>query len=383
MRPTAFSSTRRWRLPAMGLVALLCALPTSLVAAETFQSRYHDYRVETVVDGLEHPWSMVFLPDGDQLVTERAGRLRRIQQGTLVAEPVAGVPELVVAGQGGLLDILLHPDFADNRILLLSYSHSNMDGMTTRVAKARYRDGRLEDVEVIFEALPRSNTSRHFAGRMAFDEDGSLYIAVGDRGEMDRAQATDDDAGGVHRISLDGKPAPGNPWLNEPDVNDTFFTYGNRNIQGMVRHPRTGAIWSHEHGPRGGDEINILTRGTNYGWPEITYGIGYSGLPITDQTHKPGMAQPLHYWDPSIAPSGMDFYFGEAFPQWQGDLFVGALKFQKLVRLRINDKLEVVEEEDLLTDLNDRIRAVYQGPDDALWVLTDETNGRVLRLTPP
>lgn len=380
MTMTIPQPTRRWRFT---LPVLLAALIPALALAETFQSRYHDYQVETVVDGLEHPWSMVFLPDGDQLVTERAGRLRRIQQGTLVEEPVAGVPELVVAGQGGLLDILLHPDFADNRLLVLSYAHANRDGMTTRVAKARYENGRLNDVEVIFEALPRSNTSRHFAGRMAFDEDKSLYIAVGDRGEMDRAQDTGDDAGGVHRIALDGKPVPGNPWLDDPEVNDTFFTYGNRNIQGMVRHPRTGAIWSHEHGPRGGDEINILTRGTNYGWPEITYGIGYSGLPITDETHKPGMAQPLHYWDPSIAPSGMDFYFGERFPQWQGDLFVGALKARKLVRLRINDKLEVVQEEDLLTELDRRIRSVYEGPDGALWVLTDEPDGRVLRITPP
>lgn len=379
MNAIAAPKARTGRLLPLAMATLMPAL----LAAETFQSRHHDYEVETVVEGLDHPWSMVFLPGGDQLVTERAGRLRLIQKGTLVTEPVAGVPELVVSGQGGLLDILLHPDFADNRMLVLSYSHGNLDGMTTRVAKARYDKGRLQDVEVIFEALPRSNTSRHFAGRMAFDQDKSLYIAVGDRGEMERAQDTGDDAGGVHRIAMDGEPVPANPWLNDPKVNDTFFTYGNRNIQGMVRHPRTGAIWSHEHGPRGGDEINILIGGNNYGWPEVTYGIGYSGLPITDKTQKPGMTQPLHYWDPSIAPSGMDFYFGDAFPKWQGDLFVGALKFQKLVRLRINDKLEVVEEEDLLTDLGYRIRAVYQGPDDALWVLTDESNGKVLRLTPP
>ncbi|MBS3803048.1 MAG: PQQ-dependent sugar dehydrogenase [Oleiphilaceae bacterium] len=359
------------------------ALPGSLpLAADNFSSQHHDFRVTTVADGLEHPWSMAFLPNGDQLVTERAGRLRILRDGELLTDPVQGVPELVAAGQGGLLDVVLHPDFADNQQLVLSYAHRNDQGMTTRVAKATYEDGSLRDVTVIFEALPRSNTARHFAGRMVFDDDHYLYLTVGDRGEKDRAQDTRDDAGGVHRITMDGDPAPGNPWLDDPDVNDTFFTYGNRNIQGMTRHPKTGVIWSHEHGPRGGDEINIIRAGTNYGWPEITYGIDYSGVPITDKTHKEGMAQPLHYWDPSIAPSGMDFYYGDAFPEWQGDLFVGALKFRKLVRLRIDGNEEVREEEDLMKDLDYRIRSVYQGPEGALWVLTDSSDGKILTLTP-
>jgi glucose/arabinose dehydrogenase len=364
------------------LAAILGGLPVA-TAAETFNSQYHDVRVTTVAEGLEHPWSMAFLPNGDQLVTERAGRLRLLRDGELLADNVQGVPELVAAGQGGLLDVVLHPEFASNRLLVLSYAHRNDQGMTTRVARARYENGALQDVKVIFEALPRSLTDRHFAGRMVFDDNNYLYVAVGDRGRKDRAQDPLDDAGGVHRITMEGAPAPGNPWLDDPDVNETFFTYGNRNIQGMTRHPETGVIWSHEHGPRGGDEINIIRAGTNYGWPEITYGIDYSGVPITDRTHKPGMAQPLHYWDPSIAPSGMDFYYGNQFPDWRGDLFVGALKFRKLVRLRISDNKEVLEEEDLLKDLGYRLRAVYQGPDGALWVLTDSGNGKVLKLTRP
>jgi len=364
----------------LGLIFVL--LPATALSAQTFSSDRAELQLETVAEGLEHPWSLAFLPDGSQLVTERPGRLRLIDNGQLRPEPIAGLPDLVVSGQGGLLDIVLHPDFAANRTLFLSYAHEQSGaGMTTRVAKARFDGKQLQNVEVIFEALPRSWTSRHFAGRMEFDPEGNLYIAVGDRGEKDRAQDTADDAGGVHRLTVDGKPAPGNPFLNDDSVNDTFFTYGNRNIQGMTRHPETGAIWTHEHGPRGGDEVNILHAGDDYGWPKVTYGIAYSGFPITDKTTMKGVTDPLHYWDPSIAPSGMAFYTGDLFPAWQGDLFVGALKMQKLVRLRFDNR-KVVEEEDLLRDLEARIRDVRMGPDGALWLLTDHSNGKVYRLVP-
>jgi len=364
----------------LGLIFVL--LPATALSAQTFSSDRAELQLETVAEGLEHPWSLAFLPDGSQLVTERPGRLRLIDNGQLRPEPIAGLPDLVVSGQGGLLDIVLHPDFAANRTLFLSYAHEQSGaGMTTRVAKARFDGKQLQNVEVIFEALPRSWTSRHFAGRMEFDPEGNLYIAVGDRGEKDRAQDTADDAGGVHRLTVDGKPAPGNPFLNDGSVNDTFFTYGNRNIQGMTRHPETGAIWTHEHGPRGGDEVNILHASDDYGWPKVTYGIAYSGFPITDKTTMKGVTDPLHYWDPSIAPSGMAFYTGDLFPAWQGDLFVGALKMQKLVRLRFDNR-KVVEEEDLLRDLEARIRDVRMGPDGALWLLTDHRNGKVYRLVP-
>tara|TARA_R110002167_G_scaffold108665_4_gene277392 strand:+ start:318 stop:1442 length:1125 start_codon:yes stop_codon:yes gene_type:complete len=372
----------------MRLIQLLIALSGLLLlglpfvaASQTFTSEDAQFRLETVADGLEHPWGLAFLPDGSMLVTERAGRLRVIQNGKLLPQAVWGLPAPAVSGQGGLLDIILHPDFKENRTLFLSYAHRSNRGMTTRVARALFEERALKSVTVIFEALPRSNTSRHFGGRMAFDASGYLYISVGDRGEMDRAQDTRDDAGGVHRITVNGEPAPGNPGLDDPNINNTFFTWGNRNIQGMTVHPETGDIWTHEHGPRGGDEINILNAGTNYGWPEITYGIGYSGLPITLDTKREGMAQPLHYWDPSIAPSGMAFYTGAEFPKWQGSLFVGALKLRKLVRLEIENG-KVVSEEDLLTSLKERIRDVRTGPDGTLWLLTDSPQGKVYRVVP-
>jgi len=365
---------------ALGLTLTLALTPCAI--SQTFSSQHQRFELQTIASDLEHPWGLAFLPDGGMLVTERAGRLRMIVDGQLVKKPISGLPDLVVAGQGGLLDVLLHPNFADNQTLFLSYAHRDRKGMTTRVARATLADNQLKDVSVIFEAEPRSGGGRHFAGRMAFDRAGHLYIPVGDRGDMDRAQDTADDAGGVHRITVDGEPVPGNPGLERSGINDTLFTWGNRNIQGMTVHPQTGEVWSHEHGPRGGDEINILSVGTNYGWPEITYGIDYSGLPITSETEKPGMAQPLHYWDPSIAPSGMAFYTGSLMPEWQGDLFVGALKMRKLVRLRIQDGA-VIEEEDLLADLGARIREVRDGPDGALWILTDSPDGTVYRLAAP
>lgn len=360
----------------------LLLISATATAELTFSSDKARFRLDTVAQNLDRPWSLAFLPDGSQLVTERAGRLRHIRNGELQEEPISGLVDLVVSGQGGLLEVLLHPDFEDNQTLFLSYAHKvSGEGMTTRVAKARLEDGQLSDVEVIFEALPRGNTGRHFAGRMEFDRDGNLYVAVGDRGKKQRAQRTDDDAGGVHRLTTDGEPAPGNPFLDEPSVNDTFFTYGNRNIQGMTVHPETGEIWSHEHGPKGGDEINIIRAGNNYGWPKVTYGLAYSGETISEKTTMEGVTDPIHYWDPSIAPSGMAFYTGDEFPEWQGDLFVGALKMKKLVRLSIENG-EVTEEEDLLEDLGERIRDVRMGPDGVLWLLTDESEGKVYRIVP-
>ncbi|MDX1597621.1 MAG: PQQ-dependent sugar dehydrogenase [Marinobacter sp.] len=362
--------------------ALGCLAQTAVADGDTFTSDNANFRLETIATGLAHPWSIAFLPDGSQLVTEREGRLRRIEDGELQSQPIQGLPELVVSGQGGLLDIILHPDFETNQTLFLSYSHKiSRKGMTTRVARATLDGNALSDVEVIFEALPRGTASHHFAGRMAFDRDDNLYIAVGDRGRKDRAQDTSDDAGGVHRLTTNGDPAPGNPFIDESSGNDTLYTYGNRNIQGMTIHPTTGEIWSHEHGPRGGDEINIIRAGNNYGWPKVTYGIGYSGAIISDKTTMEGVTDPLHYWDPSIAPSGMAFYTGDRFPEWKGDLFVGALKMRKLVRLSMENET-VKEEEDLLQDLGERIRDVRMGPDGVLWLLTDSTDGKVYRLVP-
>ncbi|MCH8497027.1 MAG: PQQ-dependent sugar dehydrogenase [Marinobacter sp.] len=349
--------------------------------ANTEQASDHtSFQLQTVVSGLEHPWGLAFLPNGDKLVTERPGRLRIVRDGELLEQPVTGLPELAARGQGGLLDVVLHPAFNDNQQLFLSYAHRNRRGYTTRVARATYTEGALSNVRVIFEAEPRSNNGRHFGSRLAFDEAGLLYISVGDRGEMERAQKMDDDAGAVHRITIDGEVPPDNPFVGRRGHRDTVFSKGNRNIQGMTRHPETGDIWSHEHGPRGGDEINIIRKGLNYGWPTITHGVNYSGLPITNLTKKEGMEQPLHYWTPSPAPSGMAFYTGELLPAWQGDLFIGALAGRKLIRLRLDGET-VVEEEDLLTGFGQRIRDVRNGPDGALWLLTDDRNGRLVRLS--
>lgn len=380
IRTSAYRSNRCTSLPAT-LTAISAILLAGPAAAEVYQSAKADFRLVTVAEGLEHPWSIAFLPDGSQLVTERSGRIRLITDGELAASPVANAPEAAAQGQGGMLDILLHPEFGQNNTLFVSYAHRNSEGLTTRVDRAQYRDGALHDRKTIFEAEPRSSNGRHFAGRMVIPGDGYLYVAVGDRGDMDRAQDFGDDAAAVHRITIDGKVPDSNPFLDRDDARPTLFTKGNRNIQGMTLHPDTGAVWSHEHGPRGGDEINIIEAGVNYGWPKITYGIDYSGAEITDKTEMDGMAQPLHYWDPSIAPSGMAFYTGDAFPQWQGDLFVGALRSQKLVRLTIDDE-EVQGEEDLLTGYGERLRDVRMGPDGVLWLLTDSANGKVLRLVP-
>lgn len=366
---------------AVTAVAVATAALSLQLQAQTHRSDQAEFRVETVASGLSHPWSIAFLPDGRQLVTERAGRLQIIHDDQLLDDPVSGVPTVAARGQGGLLGILLHPDFAANQLLFLSYAHDNGQGLTTQVARARLEGKALSDVEVIFEAKPRSGITRHFAGPMVIPDDGYLYLTVGDRGEMDRAQNFSDDAGAVHRITIDGEIPDDNPFLDQDGARPTLFTKGNRNIQGMTLHPDTGEIWSHEHGPRGGDEVNIIEAGINYGWPLITYGIDYSGAVISEKSEQDGMAQPLHYWDPSIAPSGMAFYTGDDFPEWQGDLFVGALKMSKLVRLELQGKT-VTGEEDLLTDLGKRIRSVAMGPDGHLWLLTDSDNGEVLRIVP-
>jgi glucose/arabinose dehydrogenase len=370
--------TARWTLLTLAL-GLLAAPAT----AETFRSAQATFELERWVAGLERPWGIAFLPDGDALVTERPGRLRLVEDGVLVAEPVAGLPaEITARGQGGLLDVVLDPDFAANGRVYLAYSAGEGDGaMTTRVVRGRLEDRALVDVEVLFTGAPWSSGGRHFGSRLAFDRAGFLYVTMGDRGDDDRAQNLGDHAGSIMRLLPDGGVPADNPFVGTPGAAPEIFTYGNRNPQGLAMHPATGRMWAHEHGPRGGDEINVLEAGTNYGWPVITHGIGYSYLPIGEGTHKEGMAQPIHYWDPSIAPSGMAFYTGDAFPDWRGDLFVGALRDKMLVRLELDGE-RVVEEERLLENEIGRIRDVRQGPDGHLFLLTDERNGGVWRLSP-
>jgi glucose/arabinose dehydrogenase len=327
---------------------------------------------------------VAFLPDGRFLVTERKGRLRLIEaDGRLRSAPVAGLPDEVHQhGQGGLLDVALHPDFARNHLVYFSYAERGRGGYGTTVARARFEDDALHDTEVLFRMALKSRQGRHFGSRLVFDREGHLFITLGDRGDRPRAQDLNDHAGSLIRLSADGSVPDDNPFIDTPGALPEIFSYGHRNMQGATLNPFTGRLWTHEHGPQGGDEINVPEAGVNHGWPVITYGVNYGiGTQIGEGTAKPGMAQPLYYWAPSIAPSGMTFYDGPHFPGWQGDLFVGSLKFRLLVRLEIEDD-RVVHEERMLAGEFGRIRDVRQGPDGLIYLLTDESNGQLLRLVP-
>jgi glucose/arabinose dehydrogenase len=361
-------------------LAYLWAL-AGVASAEAISSEEHDLRLVTVAVGLEHPWSLAFMPDGGMLVTERPGRLRVIRDGQLAPEPVAGLPEIAAGGQGGLMDVALDPDFADNGLIYLSYAAESLFQRGTEVARARLDEGQLVDLEIILEAGPKSRGGRHFGSRLTFGPDGMLYVTAGERGDPDRAQDLDDLAGSVIRIATDGTVPPDNPFVGRDGARAEIYSYGHRNPQGLAVHPETGALWSIEHGPRGGDELNLLSPGANYGWPVITYGESYAGFPIGEGTSKAGLEQPLRYWVPSISPSGLAFYTGDAFPAWRGDLFLGALSGRALVRLEL-DGDRVVHEERLLEDLGARIRDVRSGPDGFLYLLTDHPDGKLLRLEP-
>jgi aldose sugar dehydrogenase len=363
----------------LSLIALL--LP-ALAAAQEIRTEEHAFRVVRVVQGLEHPWSVAFLPDGRMLVTERPGRLRIISNGKLDPQPIGGLPEVTPHGQGGLHDVVLHPQFAANSLVYLAYAARGADGVGTELARGELKGNRLENLRVIFRQHPKGTRGQHFGGRIVFDRSGFVYLTLGDRGEMDRAQRPDDHAGSVIRLHDDGRVPGDNPFVTRPAWKPEKFTFGNRNMQGAALHPQTGVLWTHEHGPQGGDEVNVMRAGANYGWPVITYGVQYViGTKIGEGTHKPGMAQPVHYWVPSIAPSGMAFYTGDRFPRWKGDLFVGALRDRMLVRLKLDGE-KVVKEERMLQGVLGRIRDVRSAPDGFLYVLTDESQGILARLEP-
>ncbi|WP_246237652.1 PQQ-dependent sugar dehydrogenase [Caldichromatium japonicum] len=314
-------------------------------------------------------------------MTERPGRLRLIEGGRLRPEPVQGLPEIRPRGQGGFLDVALHPRFRDNGLVYLSYAGSGREGLGTEVLRGRLAGDRLIDVQVIFRMQPKLDSNIHFGSRLVFDREGLLYVTLGDRGHRERAQRLDDHLGTVVHLLDDGRVPTDNPFLGRAGALPEIFTYGHRNIQGAALHPDSGKVWIIEHGPQGGDEVNVLVSGVNYGWPVITYGAEYgSGAPIGEDTHKEGMAQPLWHWTPSIAPSGMAFYTGERFGRWRGDLLVGALKYRLLVRLKL-DGQQVIAEERLLEGIG-RIRDVRVGPDGLIYLLTDEPNGRLLQLSP-
>jgi len=372
--------TQRTLIAAAAGLALALAAATP-AAAETFPSQHYRLRVVTVADGLDHPWSLAFLPDGRMLVTERRGRLRLVAPGDALSPPLAGVPAVYDVGQGGLLDVVLDPGFASNHTIFLSYAEPGDGGGGTAVARAVLGDEGLTGVTVIFRQVPKTGGGRHFGSRLVVARDGTLFVTVGERGERERAQDTTVNRGQVVRIARDGTVPDDNPFVGKAGARPEIWSYGHRNPQGAALNPATGALWTVEHGARGGDEINIPLAGRNYGWPVIAYGRHYSGAKIGEGTRKAGMEQPVHYWDPSIAPSGMAFYDGDAFPAWRGNLFVGALKFRLLARLTL-DGDKVVAEERLLDGLDERIRDVRQGPDGHLYLLTDSGDGRLLRLEP-
>lgn len=361
--------------------ALLVACAPEPGTTQARQAGEEAYRVTTVAEGLEHPWGMAFLPGGDILVTERPGRLRVIRGGALAPEPIAGVPEVWAQGQGGLMDVALHPDFARNRLVYLSYSKPGPRGATTAVIRGRLEGGRLAGVEEILEAEAWSEARVHFGSRLVFGPEGHLFVSIGDRGRMENAQELGTHAGKILRLHDDGRVPADNPFVGRAGALPEIYAYGIRSPQGMAVHPETGELWETEHGPRGGDELNRILPGANYGWPVVTYGVAYSGEKISEITTREGMEDPVHYWVPSIATSGLAIYDGERFPHWRGDFFVGGLAGMHLARLEVSGDT-AVERQRLLEDRKQRIRDVRVGPDGHLYVLVDAGEAPVLRLEP-
>jgi glucose/arabinose dehydrogenase len=339
-------------------------------------------RAETVAKGIERPWALAFLPDGRMLVTERPGRLRLIERNGRVSEPLTGVPKVFASGQGGLLDVALSPNFTQDRLVYLSYAEPGEGGAGTAVARGRLGDDGLEKTTVIWRQEPKVSGGNHFGSRIVFRPDGTLFVTVGDRSAYrEKAQDLSTTIGKVMRINADGSVPRDNPFVGKSGVKPEIWSYGHRNVQAAALHPQTGELWTVEHGARGGDELNRVLAEKNYGWPVITYGVNYSGSKIGDGTAKPGMEQPVYYWDPVIAPSGMAFYTGDRFADWKGSILIGSLTPGALVRLEMNGG-KVAKEERYLADLRERIRDVQQGPDGFIYLVTDNTNGRVIRVSP-
>lgn len=358
---------------------MLCIV---LFISTTLLNRAHALKATPVTTGLDHPWSMAFLPDGEVIISERSGSLRRVVNGKLIANEIDGVPYIQQHGQGGLMGLAIHPNFAKNRWLYLAYSGQDERGFSTHLARGRYQDGKLTQVQDLFAATPKSMSRAHFGGRVLFDKQGYLYLTLGDRGRRQNSQNASNHAGSVIRLHDDGRVPNDNPFVSINNLKPEIYSFGHRNIQGAAIHPVTGHLWTHEHGPKGGDELNLVKPGANYGWPIITYGKEYSGGKVGDGLkQKPGLQQPLYYWDPSIAPSGMTFVSGDKYPQWQGDVLVGALKFQLIAHLKLNGNQVTQETRHLEGDIG-RIRDIQQAPDGFIYLLTDESNGGLYRLEP-
>jgi glucose/arabinose dehydrogenase len=340
----------------------------STVKAET--PKTSNYTTELVVDDIDIPWSMVFLPDGTMLITEKSGKLIQFKDG--VKSDIEGLPEVYVRGQGGFMDIELHPDYANNGWIYFSFASAEGegDGGNTAIMRAKLNENTLVEKAVLYKASPNTKKGQHFGSRIEFDNEGYLYFSIGERGERDvNPQDITRDCGKIYRLHDDGAIPLDNPFVNTPNAKTAIYSYGHRNPQGMIKHPETGAIWIHEHGPKGGDEINIIGKGNNYGWPIISYGINYSGTSFTDITEKEGMEQPLFYWVPSIAPSGMTFVTSDKYPDWKGDLLVGSLKFQYLERLVLENNT-ITKREKLFEEIG-RVRNVLEAPDGYIYLAVE------------
>ncbi len=378
------------RLLALGLLCwttAACEAQTGPVPISGDVPEAKGWRTEVVTGGLSHPWSIAWLPDGSALVTERDGRLRRLRDGQLDPTPIAGLPPLLATGQGGLLDVSLHPDFADNGLVYLTLAIGSRDANRTALARGRLDGGALRDTRIIFQNADPKSEGQHFGSRLVWLPDKSLLISIGDGGNppisfkgdniRNQAQNPGTHFGKVLRLNDDGTPHPGNPFAGRAGARPEIWTLGHRNIQGLTRDPVSGRIWANEHGARGGDELNVIEGGNNYGWPEVTYSNEYWGPQVSGETSRPGIAAPKLVWTPSKAPSGLTFYTGDVYPGWKGNLFSGALKFQQIRRL-VLDGTRVVTEEKLT--IGRRVRDVRQGPDGYLYVLTDEDEGALLRI---
>ncbi|HVH26325.1 MAG TPA: PQQ-dependent sugar dehydrogenase [Vicinamibacterales bacterium] len=378
----------RISIAALGIAALVSVV----VSGQTnSKSAFHDYRVVTVVDGLIQPWSIAFLPGGDTLITERPGRLRILRQGKLLPQAVEGIPKVFHSGQGGLLEVMPHPDFASNRLLYVSYSKPGVTDSDSRTAliRGRFENDRLTQVQEIFDAVSKGRG--HYSGKIAFDKNGHLFLSLGDRQvppegnlEAHPAQDLSNHHGKIVRLHDDGRVPADNPFVNRAGARPEIWSYGHRNVQGLAIHPETGDLWADEHGPQGGDELNLIQPAKNYGWPVIGYGVNYqTGLAIHSGTHRQGMEQPIRVWVPSIGISGLMIYNGDRFPQWRGNLFIGGMAGQQLSRLTLNGQ-RVINEETLVPQRG-RIRDIRQGPDGYIYLVTDDRDGKptpVLRVEP-
>jgi len=379
---TGIGQMSKRKLIGLALTLSLSAASVGAALAQDIAPASANYRVVPVAEGLDHPWSLTFLPDGSMLIVELSGQIRSIKDGALSPDPVAGVPPVFFRSQGGLFDAILHPEFAANRLLYLSYAHGTADANALRVARARFDGASLHDLDVIFEVEPLKDTPVHYGGRLLFLPDGTLLVTTGDGFDYrEHAQMLDNHLGKIIRINDDGGVPADNPFVGREGALPHIWSYGHRNVQGILRDDASGRVYAHEHGAQGGDEINIVEPGKNYGWPVITHGIDYSGARVSPFVEYGGMEQPFLHWTPSIAPAGFTLYRGDRFPQWQGDLFAGALAGQYVRRVHLVDG-EVAGQEELFGELGQRIREVRAGPDGYLYLLTDKENGSLLRVEP-